>query len=670
MGLRATIYARSKYKPFVSTWKTDNTSTGSSTSTQVTLPLNSGGSYSFIVDWGDGSSNAVNTYNVGNTHTYAVAGTYTVTIKGKCNGWYFNNTGDRLKLLTIEKWGSFKTQNFTNVFVGCANLNLSAVQDVLDLRGVNSLGRFFSDCTTLTTINRIGEWDVSAIVSFNGMFSGASSFNQNLNSWNMVSATNCGTMFKSFATMLFNNGLASGVSGALTWNIPSLNVMEGMFYGCAHFNQTVSGFNTTNVSSIHETFRACVKFNQDIGGWNTINVTDASSFLYNANLFNNGGSSSIGSWNTSKLVDASLMFAATSLNHNLNSWDVSKVTNFTNMLSSTPFNNGLASGVSGTLSWTINTIASSVNMANMFSACTAFNQIVSGWNTSKVTNTSSMFLNCTNFNNGLASGVAGNMLWDLSSVTTTASMFNGCGAFNQNLGALNLSNCTTFASMFQSASKYNNGGSTDINSWILKTTGTVSLQNTFFGATIFNQNIGGWNTIAVNILAATFSSTTFNNGGSDSIKSWNTSNVTNMVQTFQANTSFNQPLLWDVSKVTSFQFCFYGTIFNQDISSWTPVLATNMNNMFGASQFNQNIGSWNISLVTDFNGFMIGKTPATFSTANLDAIYSDTTGWASRPVKTPITITFGTAKYTAAGSAGKAILQGAPNNWSITDGGI
>jgi hypothetical protein len=62
-----------------------------------------------------------------------------------------------------------------------------------------------------------------------------------------------------------------------------------------------------------------------------------------------------------------------------------------------------------------------------------------------------------------------------------------------------------------------------------------------------------------------------------------------------------------------------------------------------------------------------GKTPTTFSTTNLDAIYN---GWSSRPVKTTIVISFGTAKYTTAASSGRAILTGSPNNWVITDGGI
>lgn len=37
--------------PFVSTWKTDNVSSGSSTASQVKLPLIYSGTYAFNVDW-------------------------------------------------------------------------------------------------------------------------------------------------------------------------------------------------------------------------------------------------------------------------------------------------------------------------------------------------------------------------------------------------------------------------------------------------------------------------------------------------------------------------------------------------------------------------------------------------------------------------------------------
>ncbi|NDC25650.1 MAG: BspA family leucine-rich repeat surface protein, partial [Proteobacteria bacterium] len=63
---------------FVSTWNTNNTSTGSSASNQITLPLESTGTYNFTVDWGDGTQNTITSGTDANrTHTYATAGTYT-----------------------------------------------------------------------------------------------------------------------------------------------------------------------------------------------------------------------------------------------------------------------------------------------------------------------------------------------------------------------------------------------------------------------------------------------------------------------------------------------------------------------------------------------------------------------------------------------------------------
>jgi hypothetical protein len=64
---------------------------------------------------------------------------------------------------------------------------------------------------------------------------------------------------------------------------------------------------------------------------------------------------------------------------------------------------------------------------------------------------------------------------------------------------------------------------------------------------------------------------------------------------------------------------------------------------------------------------MDNKTAANYSAVNLDSIYN---GWSSRPVQPNLSITFGTIKYTAAGQAGKDILDNAPNNWTIIDGGI
>jgi len=201
--------------------------------------------------------------------------------------------------------------------------------------------------------------------------------------------------------------------------------------------------------------------------------------------------------------------------------------------------------------------------------------------------------------------------WNTSNVTNMTFMFKRCFVFNQNIGSWNTSNATSMGGMFESC-------------------------------TIFNQNIGSWNTSNVTIMSGMFaSSTNFN----QNIGSWNTSNVNNMASIFANCTNFNQ-----------------------NIGSWNTSSVTIMLAMFAnCTNFNQNIGSWNVSLVTNFTNFMLGKTSLNFSAANLDSIYN---GWSSRLVKTPITINFNTIKYTAASSAGRAILTDAPNNWAITDGGI
>ena len=79
----------------------------------------------------------------------------------------------------------------------------------------------------------------------------------------------------------------------------------------------------------------------------------------------------------------------------------------------------------------------------------------------------------------------------------------------------------------------------------------------------------------------------------------------------------------------------------------------------------------NTSDYTNFNNFMLGKTPSTFSTTNLDSIYN---GWSTKNPKPNLNITFGTANYTTSGGqAGKNILTGSTMSggyaWTITDGG-
>lgn len=184
---------------------------------------------------------------------------------------------------------------------------------------------------------------------------------------------------------------------------------------------------------------------------------------------------------------------------------------------------------------------------------------------------------------------------------------------------------------------------------------TTSLDNYFRGCSVFNGNISNWNTTTVTSAGEIFANT----------NQFNADISTKIINAGQPN----EYTAWDVSNITFFAETFRAAIaFNQNIGNWNVSNATRMDGMFnGATAFNQDIGNWNVSKVANFSNFMASKTAANYSAANLDSIYN---GWSSRTVKPNLSISFGTIKYTSAGSAGRAILTGSPNNWTITDGGI
>jgi hypothetical protein len=169
---------------FISFWNTSNVSSGSTASNQIKLPLTNGGVYNFTVDWGDGSVSNITTFNQSEvTHTYASSGTYTLTIKGTINGFRFGNSGDRLKLMSIQRWGCFRLSS-NAVFDGCTNLTLDAVVDILSFTGATTLNQTFRNCSSITTINNINFWNVSNIVTMNSTFSGCTLFNSSITNWN------------------------------------------------------------------------------------------------------------------------------------------------------------------------------------------------------------------------------------------------------------------------------------------------------------------------------------------------------------------------------------------------------------------------------------------------------------------------------------------------------
>lgn len=177
---------------FTSNWNTGNITPGSSAYNQITIPTNPAyTNYNYTVDWGDGTTDTGVTGTI--THTYASPGNYTISISGDFPSIYFNETGDRDKIVEILSWGTIPWETMENAFYGCRNINFDAI-DTPDLSRVTSLRNMFKDCSAFNGI--INSWEVGTITDMSGLFHGASVFNRPLDLWNTSNVTDMSETFR------------------------------------------------------------------------------------------------------------------------------------------------------------------------------------------------------------------------------------------------------------------------------------------------------------------------------------------------------------------------------------------------------------------------------------------------------------------------------------------
>jgi hypothetical protein len=245
---------KKELKQFISTWNTSNTSVGSSASNQVRLPLVSNGNYNFVVDWGDGSSDVITTFNQAEaTHTYANSGNYTITITGTCVGWRFNNGLDRLKILTVVSWGNLKFTNLSGAFFGCSNLtsisgDLSAqtnttFQDFFWLCGLTSIpSGLFDNCPNVT--NFAGSFFQNQITSIpSGLFDNCPNVTTFGNTFNQNQIT-------SIPSGLFDN-CPNVTSFSNTFQQNQItSIPAGLFDNCHNVTTFTSSFFQNQITSI------------------------------------------------------------------------------------------------------------------------------------------------------------------------------------------------------------------------------------------------------------------------------------------------------------------------------------------------------------------------------------------------------------------------------------
>ena len=88
----------------------------------------------------------------------------------------------------------------------------------------------------------LNNWNVSNVMTTNGMFDGAESFNQPLNNWNVSKVRNMESMFSNATS--FNQPLNN-------WNVSNVTVIGAMFCEASSFNQPLNDWDVSNVDHMY-----------------------------------------------------------------------------------------------------------------------------------------------------------------------------------------------------------------------------------------------------------------------------------------------------------------------------------------------------------------------------------------------------------------------------------
>ena len=249
---------------FIMTYEVDN-----ETGLEVVFPFEGD---DFTIDLGDGNTLTDNTY-----YTYENPGIYTITVSGNINRinygelyYYPSDEEDsyKSKVKSVEQWGTTQWITMENAFEGLVNLEINAT-DIPDLSLVTNMKKMFNGASSFN--QNINNWDVSNVENMERMFYGATLFNQPLNNWNVSNVTTMRSMFAN--AKYFNQNLND-------WDVSSVTDMSGMFFQFTYssydgvFNQPLNDWDVSSVTNMSEMFTGSNSFNQPLNDWDVSSVTN------------------------------------------------------------------------------------------------------------------------------------------------------------------------------------------------------------------------------------------------------------------------------------------------------------------------------------------------------------------------------------------------------------
>lgn len=204
-----------------------------------TLPMVDNGDENFEVSWGDGEQDqGFTTHDDARlTHTYATAGSYTLQLRGTCARIFFNNGGDKAKIVgAISKLDldALDCGNAQGMFYGCENVTTVDLSRATTVTNGTSMFR----STGLTTVDLS---PLAMLVTGSGMFRGCTSLATVSGLDELSNLTNASTMFKDTSAL-------SSVASSFE-ELSSLENATAMFQGSGTFSVPLLGDVATLVTA-------------------------------------------------------------------------------------------------------------------------------------------------------------------------------------------------------------------------------------------------------------------------------------------------------------------------------------------------------------------------------------------------------------------------------------
>jgi len=152
---------------------------------------------------------------------------------------YFNNSGDKDKIISIDQWGSQVWGSMAGSFHGCTLIEGNAV-DVPDLSLVFNASSMFEGASVFN--GNIENWDVSNIGNMNKMFQNATLFNQDIGNWDVSNGPSMQSLF---------NGTSSFDQNLSNWNVESVtnmsNMLNGVTLSTVNYDALLIGWDAQNL---------------------------------------------------------------------------------------------------------------------------------------------------------------------------------------------------------------------------------------------------------------------------------------------------------------------------------------------------------------------------------------------------------------------------------------